>query len=670
MSSKNKMDTNTDQIQTPFILDSIIGYNPKVPIINLTTQQTEPKIALATGHIVTIYNIRPSTFEHLISHENEIISVICDSSARFIVTADSAACTVWDLQHSPPYAIRQFGIDNVQETFVQIAFSHDAKYLILCSSNKLQIWVWSANRNTPDAEIDLPTNEFGQLKSIDFNVNATNQFVVTMNIGLFFCEFSARSLETYKLSLPGIDFLKSIFVSDTENGLTINSQGFCTIWYAKMHLEEMSSEHFKIIKTVPLSKNPLVTINCIDNIIVVTDDNGNMHFFDKDLKVMYWSQTSDAICSISFNLMARQYCLEDAHNFDANEHTGDGVQCFFKENLPTDATLQRQTFMIRDFVTITKSGKVNVCDFVRDKTECCLFAVPSRITAFFVHPNKPLICGGCENGRLFIYDYFERTTILEQNVSNILKSKSYEDIAANKTVVHCISYSDCGTHLACAVGDGFLWLLDPIMLKPVEKRFFRPSHAQILYIVFSGISSVLAYYDSFNVVGLNVLTDTWQICGKHRINLKPITTMIFTNDNNFLVTFSEDRYYVEYDVKKSILENTLFLIRSIKVDQSATIQNGILFGKHEQFILTTDDKWKFKVWNAQTLDLLKTFAGPNSEKPIGQLQYKNVDNCEFVAFATQSKTIGLQLIPIDGNPFKCVGMRYMLFLNPSTYINF
>lgn len=658
----------SEQQNELFTLRGIIGHNPKVPVLNLTTEQQEVIIALAAANVVTIYNMKTNENHHLLSHILEIESIHCDRSGRFLLTTDSSCCIVWDRKISPPYEIRlltmaqQANAQNEMEPIICTAISNDAKYIMLATENVLELWSWCTFNTQPDGQYILPRSDFGKLKSIHGRQNQSDCFVVTMQNGLVFIQF--REGKLYSHSPKFINGAKSMhdscFVEDCPRGITVTDQGNAVVWgdpKSESPDFKMCIENIVLLKMVSLSKHPLTSISNTDGVILTADDSGEVRFYSPELRILYWTKCfrSDFVLSVSFNLNPRKYRFKDSAEQELEQN--DEIDIFNLEDVSRDSTFDHNPFIIRKFIASTRTGKIVICDIVRSTAEQVLFTAASEIETFAAHPSKSIVCGGAADGRIFLYDFDKQMTVMDQNVSTFVSKtvSSWSDERHNNCAIKVIRYSYSGEHLLCAVGNGYIWMLDPIVACPIKLLYF--SKNEIEDIQFSQGSNLFAYYDNENtVVFCEYQNMRWQVVGKHCVHLLPITVLVFAVNDTRLVTCGDDRFTTQYDVDQSLVERNLIVLQCSRNEQSSQIHCGCSFGENR--ILTTGAHNKFKLWDTKFMELRHTFLAPFSDGIIKCLQIvgdagaKSSDGSSFLMYATDNKAIGLHLLPMDGNMFK------------------
>lgn len=190
MATSNQLSNDeASTIRKPFDLDSIIGFNPSVPVLNLTVAkdcgERRVCVAVAAAHIISIHtgsiesssSIRDptATVQHLVGGHSFIVHTLCsDVTGRFILSAGAKACVIWDRQYlidGSPAAIRElFRPYGANGRIEHAALSPDGKYILLSGveeesgASKLQFWLWTSGRQRPECESVLPTHKHGPVR--------------------------------------------------------------------------------------------------------------------------------------------------------------------------------------------------------------------------------------------------------------------------------------------------------------------------------------------------------------------------------------------------------------------------------------------------------------------------------------------------------------------------
>lgn len=72
---------------------------------------------------------------------------------------------------------------------------------------------------------------------------------------------------------------------------------------------EGSSCKKEFVKAIKLSEHPLRVIRSVDGFVVVSDELGQIRFYDQELKILFWCPSNEAIDSvvtISFDLYSKE----------------------------------------------------------------------------------------------------------------------------------------------------------------------------------------------------------------------------------------------------------------------------------------------------------------------------------------------------------------------------
>ncbi|GBP63593.1 Cilia- and flagella-associated protein 251 [Eumeta japonica] len=301
-------------------------------------------------------------------------------------------------------------------------------------------------------------------------------------------------------------------------------------------------------------------------------------------------------------------------------------------------------------------------------------------------------------------------------------------------VVTCLEYAPSGTHLACGLDTGELLFLHPTTIDILTEKPFRDTGHSIKTICFSCDSSTLALVDTGRTVcvyGYSCERQTWVFIGKHRAHYKNITCLFFTTrkrGNHYrLFSIGEDRIMVEYDIGSSS-EECLAIFSTNRIDQTAVPSAAMEWPVPEEIdsdiptILVSNDELtkqftcrlcaaaglfysyapadgveeiarsalsfsrsaqakrdyescffhKYKIINYDTATTLATYLGPRYHSPLSKLRLvRNSDEMheKYMAFVNRN-VIGLQKLPLDGNPYKHVGvMGHPIRIHRSIYVS-
>lgn len=469
-----------DNIRQPFDLHTIIGFNPTVPPLNLTDTAAAGArrvcVAIAAAHIVTIHTgaVEPSptgrdttaTVQHLVGgHSFVVHTLAADATGRFVLTAGRQACVIWDRQclvDNAPAAIRQLYRPYGDTGRIEhAAISPDGKYVLLsgaadaedhpataAAAAVLQFWLWSAGRQRPECEHTLAALRHGPVQAVafnPFNMVRGAEFAVTLHRSVLFGQWTAeaphamlvrRPRNSRLLTVSG--FRATVFCELPRSAFTISTEGTCTVWSC-----EIGSTVYTAAKTMRVDTVPLVGLHYVDEMVVVLAAGGRMRFYDCEMRIVYDGDDDDAesrgACAqtVSFDLDRRRYRLVDPQHssesrLDDEWRLPDGgrhsrfkscaddptVEVLLVDGLPKCTTIDQRPFIVRNCLQLDGHGRLRHCDLVRRQTVELPLAVASgaHIAAFDVHPHRSLLCAGCTDGRLFLYDVGRSELVLERTV--------------------------------------------------------------------------------------------------------------------------------------------------------------------------------------------------------------------------------------------------------------
>lgn len=656
---------------SPFNIHSIIGFNLKVPIANLTGSEEQSTIAFASGHILTIFNCENKGIEYLLGHERDIVSVAVAQANKILVTSDEYLVNIWERREKKngklnTVLLKTFNDPLNTGPILSTGISADGEYLVLASQRYMQLWNLRSDNDKPDAFHELPEDLRPGIKIIFCRNNQqSSSFIVTTKTNLLFCKWNAQSktLETHSPKLfPGISKIAdSSYCTNYCKGVSIANQS-AIIWsdtppskdFKKNLFENRMEFQFKF----KLGFYQLKTLSCCNGFIIIGDSKGDVKFYDENMKLCFiYELFGQNVCSIAFS----------------NERNGkDLTQLGCKDSS-----------CIGHFFVSCENGRMYKCN-LNSKPILMSESAPVFMTCFDLHPKNELLCGGRHDGRIFLYNYtenaFEKRLSLSLELSKQLKLKPERVLATSTS----LNFSSCGRYIAAGMSNGYLAILKTSTFTLFQKAIkLAEEDVEIEEVTFSGSNEFIVYRDASCTVGLLHFQATWKLLKKCRVHDTQIVHMTFreTKDEIGLVTISEDWTVAEYTIRSARSDDEIDLLinKCEKVEFLSMVKCCITLKKNimafpnqsvsDEAFLTMDEKFKFQIRNIETLDVLNIFAAPIAEnEPITMMCHVHRKNENAVAFS-HKKVIGLQHLPIDGNPNKYLAMvghpRKILFMKVS-----
>ncbi|XP_043354194.1 cilia- and flagella-associated protein 251 isoform X3 [Dermochelys coriacea] len=305
----------------------------------------------------------------------------------------------------------------------------------------------------------------------------------------------------------------------------------------------------------------------------------------------------------------------------------------------------------RNFILSTLDATVLHVTAEGTKLDKLMEEAKEAVNAIACHPSQHLIAIGSHCGLLKVWDFVQTKYL----ISRIFMGAG----------IQCLSYDPEGSFLAAGFTDGSVYILDSISLENDCKEF-KYSRGPVTQISFSHDSQYLATADEKYSVTVykRILKNgerSWEhLAGLHS-HYKPIRNIIFgvllDSDQPRLLSLGEDRLLVEYDLGSSSKEY-LAVLRRDRIEQRAVPMCLAWYPPFtpEAFILTANNQYKMKLYNATTKMCRKTLLGPTYGSPLEKIQILPAANSQdpqkrYLAYITKDK-VGLQILPIDGNPHK------------------
>ncbi|XP_074868746.1 cilia- and flagella-associated protein 251 isoform X2 [Carettochelys insculpta] len=632
----------------PISLSWVFGYNSSLPVCSLLDEEHRV-ILYVSSHTAVIHDILRNRQYHLQGHSNSISCLCVNEDRRWIVTADQgpdSLIIVWDAFSGIP--VRTIFDGHPEDGVGAIAISQDAKYLVTVGAGKIQrvcIWKWTSPEDKPMFSIELQP-AFGYQNYIVFNPKNHKELVSNSKTQVIFylwdrtgLQYSAPSLTDRTFNKTVGLFSQSVFHFSNFQALTATSGGKLVVWDAVCPPSTPASlcvkpHNMMAIKLMYVQKDALTVLTASDSYFVTGDVKGHIKFYDSHLQLVNWYShfKLGPIQSISFSKTSPS---------PASNNSDYSRSC----------TINGQPFIIRNFILSTLDAMVLHVTAEGTKLDKLMEEAKEAVNAIACHPDQPLIAVGSHCGLLKVWDCMQTKYL----VSRIFRGAS----------IQCLSYDPEGSFLAAGFTDGTVSILDSISLED-DRKEFKYSRGPVTHISFSHDSQYLATADEKYSVTVyrRILKNgkrSWEhLAGLHS-HYKPIRSILFgvllDGDQPRLLSLGEDRLLVEYDLGSSSKEH-LAVLRRDRIEQSAVPMCLAWYPPFtpEAFILTSNNQYKMKLYNATTRMCRKTLLGPTYGSPLEKIEILPAANSQdpqkrYLAYITKDK-VGLQILPIDGNPHK------------------
>ncbi|XP_033108511.1 cilia- and flagella-associated protein 251-like [Anneissia japonica] len=639
------------------------GVNKNVPALNLATPNRKA-VLYAGANTCILFDYVNNTQKLLQGHSNNISCTCSSNDKRWVATADKgpeSMLIIWDSHTGVP--VQTLFTAHSEVGVVAMAMTPDAKYLVTISAGPHQvvdIWDWTTDGEVPVSSAEL-VPAYGTQTYITFNPEDTTQLVSNSDCQVIFYAWENGELKYVAPSLTDEDFNRvvgsysqSIFRSGTTGALTATYVGNVVVWDNNRPISGPPSlkptPNKKAFKLVRLQDRGITVLTTTDMYVVTGDVNGHVKFYDQQLRVSNWYNKFDVgpINSISF---------EHVPNFRPEETYGN--------DYPPDATIDARMFITKNYVISTTMAQVAAIVADGSKVQMIQTEHDSLVHAIVTHPTQPLIAIGSYSCLLKVWNYQTKTLVISRQFPR-------------GHMIRCLAFDPKGEYLGVGFTNGCVRILDVLTLEDDIPKPFTYSSDAVIICTFSHDSAWMATADAnFCVTVYKGLpanqNEPWTYLGKHRSHYKPIRGLTFgialDSDIPRLLSIGEDRSLVEYDLFKSTIDD-LRLMSLDRIEQTAIPQCIEWYPPitKEQFLVTANDQFKFKLYNSTTKMCRKTLLSPTYGSPLQKmvvLPTKDVMSSKrYISFITKDK-IGLNIMPLDGNPHN--GMA--LIAHPGGVVN-
>ncbi|XP_076843192.1 cilia- and flagella-associated protein 251 isoform X2 [Brachyhypopomus gauderio] len=626
----------------PLTLDWALGINQTLPVFNLLDQDSLV-ILYGCAHVAVIRDHTSNTQRLLQGHSGPISSLCVSEDRRWLVSADSGSenlVIVWDSFTGIP-VLTLFDC-HPEGGIVALALSKDSKYLATVGGGPVQrvyIWDWTNEGEGPTCQTDI-SPQYGCQNHILFNPADSSQLLSNSKSHVLFytwdkgiLQYTAPELSDKMFSKVVGSLSRSVFHFTGLQAFSVTLAGNLVLWESLEATTTHQHHTMKATKLIPLQKDGITALTMCDSLIVTGDVRGHIKFYDENFKLISWCNkfNLDTITSISFSKE---------------------IPVSSSPEQQEDCTPQAKQFVIRNFVVSTVSAAVVYVSGRGSLAQTVLREHQGPVHTVSCHPKQPLLATGGHDGMLRVWDY-------EQKV--VISSRVFHD-----QQIQCIAYDPQGFYLAVGFCSGAVQVLDSCSLQQEEQEGVQYSQDCITHLIFSHDSSLLATADSSKAVMVFHLCEeaaghSWKYLSKQRSHYEPVQDLLFGLDLDTrqprLLSLGMDRRLVEYDLQNS-RKDELPILSSQRVEQDGVPTCMAWYPPltPEHFLLTASSHYKMRLFNVTTKMCRKTVLGPTYGSPVKRIQMlpPSTDghlNSRYMAYITQDK-VGLQILPLDGNPFK------------------
>ena len=273
--------------------------------------------------------------------------------------------------------------------------------------------------------------------------------------------------------------------------------------------------------------------------------------------------------------------------------------------------------------------------------------------------------------------YQQKNKNVEEEITESRSTNVYKRFFAAETYPTCLEFSSCDNSLM--VGTSFQKIL-PLNIHNLSGPFLDKNtmlqikeiadkddkNAEITDIQFSPDKKHFAATDNLGRIGLFKLENNiWSLVARfHFIANTHIISFCFNEIGDRIFAITEDRLLNEFKLTDDVYENyTIQKPNVLKIEDDCNLTSVVSYplsiGKEKNLVISND---AYKIRQVNTYDdklqITKTSLGPCFGGPITLMRVvpgKDKDK-RLIAFSTKEKIMGLMSLPIDGNPYRYMGV--------------
>ncbi|XP_066872236.1 cilia- and flagella-associated protein 251 isoform X6 [Kogia breviceps] len=435
-------------------------------------------------------------------------------------------------------------------------------------------------------------------------------------------------------------FSQSVFHLNLTQILSATMEGKLVVWDIyrppPSASASLGSAHITPCKLLHLQDAGVTVLTTVDSYIVTGDIRGNIKFYDHTLSIVNWYShfKLSSIRSLSFSKTPATPPTENT-------------------NYPPGCTLKGDLFMGRNFIIGTSDASVYHLTADGTKLEKLFVEPKDAICAISCHPYQPLIAIGSFCGMIKVWDYEQK---------KYLFSRIFEKGLG----VQSLTYNPEGALLGAGFTEGTVYILDAMSLESEIPEPFKYSRTSVTHVSFSHDSQYMATADVSFTVAVYVVRvrngrRVWEYLARLRSHRKSIRSVLFgvhlDSNEPRLLSLGRDRLLIEYNLLKSYKDH-LEVLDIHRTDQGNYPTCMVWYPPltKELFLLICNSGYKVKLFNSTTKMCRKTLLGPVYGSPVERIQILPVKTPlelqkRYAVFTNRDK-VGLQILPVDGNPHK------------------
>ncbi|KAL7749060.1 hypothetical protein RI367_005464 [Sorochytrium milnesiophthora] len=624
-------------------LEYTFGFNPKTTHIHALGKD---RVFYASAHTAVLQNYKNKEQLLLQGHTNAIVATAMSSDRRWLVTADAgpdALVIVWDAQNGVP--IRTYYSPHNEAGVCSLDISADAKFIATLGADVPQtlcLWEWVTDVEKPTSTLLLEGND-PQI-CIKFNPQDSDELLTNGYESVsFYARKTTGLVRTEALwertgRYAELHLTVSHFFPNTTSALSGTTEGDLILWdcfnIGNISIKAADKTHKSAVKF--LHHMHTTAINVIEPMagkyLATGADDGYVRIFDNEFRIVYALEKIKAGPIASLTVVP-----------------GTGHDMVPSLKVPS-------------IIVSTKIGKV--VHIVRSSSTSPPISLLIMEThhdaarAMVVYPVQPLVATASVTGMVHVWDYRRRVMSAKRTFG--------EPLSACAVDLH-------ERYLALGSATGNVRMVAAVDLQDASV-LFDLSQVEITHMAFAVDGDCLACSDAVHAVALfRLLGGTWQLVAKIKSHSRPIRFLSFHGGD--LMSAGEDRTLVVYDLALSNASSGMQIKSIRRFEQTATPKGLALLPSHVpgtgSVIVASNTEFKLKEFNSETQVCRKTVLGPTFGSHIEQLVHLPVhrvlpttpdsdapiiEKHDYLLFGCADKVVGLVKMPLDGNPYRTMGL--------------
>ncbi|KAL0246403.1 hypothetical protein GEMRC1_007615 [Eukaryota sp. GEM-RC1] len=664
-------------------LERSFGFNHQLPnSVHYLSSGNSLLVGYAVSHNLILHNLTDNTQEILRGHRYNISALSSSYNRQYIASADKgldSSIIIWDVASGIP--VRTFFSDTLAPSSqypgtASLTFSSDSQLLVSLSSSEslpqtISFWDWTSPNPDTHLLTSFTLTDSEVFNSVHISPFDPSLIIVLGPTSIQTCHIiedstsnltvlSSKSLFLPTLSLPPVSFLPpsphvfGSFVIGTTDGRGVvfgeddgaSEPGFCAL------------------RTVFLDNGASITaITQTDCLFYTTSSKGTVKVYDYRFRLVAWFDDIDSgplTCLSTFK-------VETFDQIDQSFLIGDSLD---------------NASLLSSFIVSSTAGVVVFMDAkkgfysleMEDKRGQIIletFTADVRTTSAFTDDEKSLIFCGDSSGVVKVFDLDSNTLLCKKEYTSVVSVIATSSVAVDDSILTLICLANGNIILSLfSLSSNVLTQVAIWSLKSagVVLASWSPCNAFFSTVDCDGVLSLFGHQSRVKKgFGENLryfeIRNDWYLIGKQAVFTNMPSGLVFIknfkNSVPRLVACAEDSTIVEVDITSSVVaQSKPSLELSLRARKIIDPQSKIIcfcFIDEGQQLVAFNDEFKARFIDPISFEVVRTVLAPVFSAPINKV-FQSKTHPDVVFFSTLDRIIGCQMLPIDGNPAKSLGV--------------